>query len=1070
VKTKVITRWSLIWLVTAALLFAGGALNLLQRAFYPLPPTDGVLWVDKNGQVFADKVIPGLAGARAGIARGDRLIAISLDGQKFEEVTSSADVPLYIEAAGSGGSLTYFYQRPSYSFSNNYYYADLKNIDSLPRWTPSIIFLSIVGLVWLAVGLFVLLKQGSHSPFVLHFANVCLAAFVFHVYRSIGLEQDFDLAVSLLDDIAFAFFVPLFLHFCLRYPVRSEVFDKKPWRTLLIYLPAALLTLADLILTLGALLPVEALATVLHWLAGGFGLLRLLNQALMLHFVAGVSLGSAFLIWRFFTNRQVLVKQRLKWAMWGTFASVLPILAVEIARKFVSLPNDTFTSALTTLPLALIPLSFGHSVVRYRLMDVDIVVRRALVYAATTIAIAMMIGAVALGLVFLALGRDLSTTEITLRALIAVIAMAAIVMLSEPLKNYLQERADRYFYGTKYDLRQGLIDFGRTLSATTALEPLLDALTERLEQVLDVERLAVFVEDGSTQSGFRIAKKIGLSDDYSIPADFKNMIRQKSAGRGVVRADEIEMLENEPTGEARTLPFSVYKSAGHISESGSKHSSAIDSAIDKDFYASRRQAIAANGSEEKNITQSVPSNENALTESVPLPPSGNHSNALTNDALSNGGRIPQLRQELHYFVPCVVRSKMVAVIGLGRAKDGSLLSSEDLDILRSLSGYIAVAIENSLLYQEQQRQTLELSLLKEFNESIVESVNVGLLAVDEEGRILRCNTTFEEMMAFRRGEILGKRVEEIFDEAFAYDLNNILGKSRWHLTETRNAYKMRTVDSRGNRLIVNVSVAPLRSVSTAQSGAIVVLENVTSRVKFEETLQQSEKLSSIGLLAAGVAHEVNTPLTGVSSYTQMLLNMIPETDPKHELLRKMQRQTERASNIVSNLLNFSRIGSVSESNDLDINRLLDDTLQLLEPQLRKSQIELIRDYADYLPPVFGNNGKLQQVFTNLILNARDAMTDGGRLTLRTRFVEPDEIKIEVSDTGCGIEPENLGKIFDPFFTTKGVGNGTGLGLAVTYGIVQEHGGTIEAFSNKGEGTTFILSFPAANKTRQRAIS
>jgi two-component system, NtrC family, sensor kinase len=413
-------------------------------------------------------------------------------------------------------------------------------------------------------------------------------------------------------------------------------------------------------------------------------------------------------------------------------------------------------------------------------------------------------------------------------------------------------------------------------------------------------------------------------------------------------------------------------------------------------------------------------------------------------------------------VPCVVRSKMVAVVGLGRASDGSLLSSEDLDILKTVSGYIGVAIENSLLYQEQKKRAEELVLLKEFNESIVESVNVALIAVDESGKITSCNSTFEQM--------IGKLVEEIFDPAFAINLESILGKSRWHLTEVRNAYKLHTYDAHGKSLMLNVAVAPLRSISNQQTGAIVVLENVTSRVKLEETLQQSEKLSSIGLLAAGVAHEVNTPLTGVSSYTQMLLGMIPETDPKHALLQKMQKQTDRASNIVGNLLNFSRTGNASDFYEIDINKLLDDTLQLLEPQLRKSNVEIIKSYAPMPPKIFGNGGKLQQVFTNLILNARDAMFNGGTIALKTFVEGSDEIVIEVSDTGEGISAENINKIFDPFFTTKGVGNGTGLGLAVSYGIVQEHAGSIEAKSENGDGTTFRLVFPAAQKKAQQQLA
>jgi two-component system, NtrC family, sensor kinase len=1002
---KVLTSWSLVWLLATVLFVVGGALNLSQRATHKLPPTDGVVWqLRPDGGIYAERVLPGLAASRAGISTGDRLIGIGLDSDKTDEITSPADVQMFLEAAGVDGNLTYFYQRPSYAFANNYYYADLKHIDTQARWTAPIIFLTFVGMVWLGVGIFVLFKQGGHAPFVLHFAVICLAAFVFHVYRALYLGEDFDLAINLLDNLAFAFFGPLFLHFCLRYPVRSQVFNNSRWQTYLLYVPAIIITAGIFALSIIPQVAVKLdLIDAIAPLLDKFDLLGNLYQANFYHFVIFVAAGAGVLIRRFWRNKQTIVRQRLKWAMWGTIAAIVPIVAVQIARRFVYLPDDGYTTAITTLPLALIPLSFGHSVVRYRLMDVDVVVRRALVYALTTVAIAMMIGAVALGLVFLAIGSNLSTTEITLRALIAIIAMAGIVLLSEPLKKFLQERADRFFYGERYDLRRSLLDFGRTLSATTALEPLLNALTERLRQVLDVEKVAVFIEDENAPEHYILAKSIGLSEQYKIASDFRQMIRQKSAEKGIVRADELELFETEINREL---------------EAEENNSNGIVGKIEK---------FGRNG---KNV----------------------------------------VRQELHYYVPCVVRGRMVAVVGLGRASDGSLLSSEDLDILQTVSGYVAVAVENSLLYQEQEKRAEELALLKEFNESIVESVNVGLLAVNESGSITRCNSTFEEMLGLSRDETIGKFVEDIFDRGFALNLETILGKSRWHLTEIRHAYKLHTTSTDGKSLILNVAVAPLRSVSHNQTGAIIVLENVTSRVKLEETLQQSEKLSSIGLLAAGVAHEVNTPLTGVSSYTQMLLGMIPETDPKHALLLKVQKQTERASNIAGTLLNFSRGGNSTEFVEIDINKLLDDSLQLLEPQMRKSQVEIVRDYSDSKPKVLGNAGKLQQVFTNLILNARDAMLGGGAITLMTALTENGEVTIKISDTGEGISAENLSKIYDPFFTTKGVGSGTGLGLAVSYGIVQEHAGTIEATSKIGEGTTFHLVFPQFQPQLQRAVS
>ncbi len=986
-KEKMLTSWSLIWLLACVLFVTAAALNLSQRAFQNLPPTDGISWVQKSDGIYASKVVPGFAGSRAGISAGDKLIGIALEGDKTEEITSPADVQMFLEAAGVDGNLTYFYQKPTYSFANNYYFADLRHIDSIPRWNPSIIFLSIVGVIWLGVGIFVLFKQGSRSPFVLHFATVCLTAFVFHTYKAIGLGKDFDLAVDLLDNIALAFFVPLFVHFCIRYPVRSAVFTDPRWKTYLLYVPATTFSFVLIFLSLvPQFWPESVLTESLARITDRGDLFGNLYRANFYHFVIGVSAGASLLVWRFFRYRQPVVRQRLKWTMSGTIAAIVPVVLMQLVERLgFPIPDDNFSTALTTLPLALIPLSFGHSVVRYRLMDVDVVVRRALVYAITTIAIAMMIGAVALGLVFLAVGNSLSTTEITLRALIALIAMAAIVLLSEPLKKFLQERADRFFYGERYDLRQGLLDFGKTLSATTALGPLLDGLTERICQVLDVQKVAVFVEDEKAVEHYRIAKSVGFSEDYKIPSDFRTMIRQKSTLNGVVRADEFD-----------------------------------------------RQDIESN--------------------------SGSNGNG--------NGKKP-VRQELHYFVPCVVGGRMVAVIGLGRASDGSLLSSEDLEILKTISGYVAVAIENSQLYGQQKQHTEELALLKEFNESIIESVNVGLLAVDESGRITRCNSPFEEMMGLSRDEAVGKLVEEVFDESFALNLENILGKSRWHLTEVRNAYKLHTYDNGGRSLILNVAVAPLRSISNQQTGAIIVLENVTSRVKFEETMQQSEKLSSIGLLAAGVAHEVNTPLTGVSSYTQMLLGMIPDTDPKHALLQKMQRQTDRASNIVGNLLNFSRTGDSEEFREINLNQLLNDTLQLLEPQLRKSNIEIVKNYASVPPVISGSAGKLQQVFTNLILNARDAMFNGGLIVLKTTLENSGTVIVEVTDSGEGIPAENLKKVFDPFFTTKEVGSGTGLGLAVSYGIVQEHSGTIEARSRPGEGATFRLVFPPLQSERRK---
>jgi two-component system NtrC family sensor kinase len=225
-------------------------------------------------------------------------------------------------------------------------------------------------------------------------------------------------------------------------------------------------------------------------------------------------------------------------------------------------------------------------------------------------------------------------------------------------------------------------------------------------------------------------------------------------------------------------------------------------------------------------------------------------------------------------------------------------------------------------------------------------------------------------------------------------------------------------------------------------------------------------MASIGLLAAGVAHEVNTPLTGISSFTQMLLEGADPEDPRTRLLEKIERQTFRAAKIVNGLLNLSRPAqaAVSERAPVDMNTVIGEVLALLEHQFAQHNIKVRRDLCDEPLQVMGMEHKLQQVFLNLFLNARDAMPKGGWLSVSTR---PDDgrILVEVSDTGSGIPNEYLSRIYDPFFTTKTLGQGTGLGLSITYGIVREHEGAIDCDSSLGQGTRFVLSFPPVRVER-----
>jgi two-component system NtrC family sensor kinase len=261
--------------------------------------------------------------------------------------------------------------------------------------------------------------------------------------------------------------------------------------------------------------------------------------------------------------------------------------------------------------------------------------------------------------------------------------------------------------------------------------------------------------------------------------------------------------------------------------------------------------------------------------------------------------------------------------------------------------------------------------------------------------------------------------------------------------------------------VVNVSMAPLVGKSGERIGRLILIDDITQRMRLEEQLLQTEKLTSLGLLSASVAHEVNTPLAVISNYIQMLAKQFPEEDPRHNLVEKIIKQTFRASEIVNNLLNFSRTGA-AEFRELSLNEVIEETLSLVSHPFRTAHVDVVRNLRGDLPAVLGSSNRLQQVFLNLFMNARDSMPSGGMLEVRSSATN-GYVEVEVTDTGIGIARENLMRIFDPFFTTKATGRGTGLGLSVSYGIIQEHAGKIDVRSTPGKGTSFRLEFPAAKK-------
>ncbi len=438
-----------------------------------------------------------------------------------------------------------------------------------------------------------------------------------------------------------------------------------------------------------------------------------------------------------------------------------------------------------------------------------------------------------------------------------------------------------------------------------------------------------------------------------------------------------------------------------------------------------------------------------------------------------------------YYVSCKSHGKILAFIGVSRTTDGDFLSRDDIDLIVTLSNYVAIAVENSRLYTSLQQKADEYERLKEFSENIVESINVGILAAGLDDRVESWNTQIERLTGISREEAVGRPLSDLFPQELCQRFDELRGEegvhnvyrvalqprrqaaqSMGHAAELPGAYRNGNSGAQNGSYslmparesMVNIAIAPLVSREMRQIGRLVIFDDVTDRDELERRLVQADKLSSIGLLAAGVAHEVNTPLAVISTYAQMLAKQVSGDDQKSKLLEKIAKQTFRASEIVNSLLNFSRT-SPTDFIELDLNRVIRETAGLVEHQFKTAGVQTELNLADDVLPARANSGKLQQVFLNLFINARDAMPGGGTLTVRS-WSEGGFAHIEIADTGQGISPDHLARIYDPFFTTKGAKKGTGLGLSITYGIVQEHKGTIEVDSSPETGTCFRLEFPA----------
>jgi signal transduction histidine kinase/GAF domain-containing protein len=715
-----------------------------------------------------------------------------------------------------------------------------------------------------------------------------------------------------------------------------------------------------------------------------------LDRVWLLYLSASYLAGALTLSLAYRRAEDPVLRRQLTYLRNGTVLGILPFTVLYVVPYLIGvLPGHYQKMAI--LSLVLIPITCAYAVLRYRLMDVDVIFQQGYVYTLATLCVL----AVFYGLIF----SFVRPETLSAAPIVGLILFATFIF--QPIRDWLQEKLDRYvFYKGRYDYRRNLIAFARELTSETDLDAMMSALGDRLVHTLPIQHVAFFVDDDSGGDRFVLRTIVGA--------------RRERLPRPGDPTLDLSFLRTQP---------------------------------DKPYLFFERTSLLLD---------------------------------VVSHTMPRAVRTTIADLDLTYYFPCTARGRTIAWLGISRTEKNDFLSSDDVELLITLSGYVGIAIENARLYHTLQSKAEEYERLKEFSENIVESINVGILAVDLEDRVGSWNTQIERLTGVPRDKAIGRPLRDLFPEELCEEFDEARAETGIH-----NIYKFSfrpkslAIATNGNghgnghghgaadgdstprEAILNLAIAPLVSKDLQQIGRLIIFDDITDRDELERRLVQADKLSSIGLLAAGVAHEVNTPLAVISTYAQMLAKQISDNSAQSKLLEKIAKQTFRASEIVNSLLNFSRT-STTELIELDLNRLLRETLGLIEHQLSNVGIRPGFDFEDPLPSIKGNPGKLQQVFLNLFLNARDAMERDGALSVRT-WSDDATVYVEVRDTGQGIAAENLSRIYDPFFTTTGARRGTGLGLSVSYGIVREHGGEIEVESQPGSGTRFQLGFPLTRK-------
>ena len=859
-----------------------------------------------NGVVVVKSVDKGTGAEQIGLKPGDEILLIGetpsaeVEGLQKTLRRIGQDIPLVVQRGNQTLKLTY-------------------RVPELKVDYPYLI-LSFIGFLYLAIGLFTLFRGGKRESTLFFF--VTLLSFVVYVYTQAG---DIDLSYKILEtveDFALILLPPLTLNFFLVFP-RPIVRHKGLIAAM--YLPPALLAAwnADLLL-FNNRVPI----------ASPYRSFQLIKNWEYVHFAIYFTLAVVALAYTYRMAAAVGRKQ-IKWIYLGMALGFLPFLLVYIVPFLVVGSVKPIYSTIAILPLALIPLAFAVSILKYKLWDVEVVIKEILAYSVTFI-----FGMIAFSTVNLVLSSVIEERSALERNFLAFSSGLLIAGVLIPVKGRIESVIEMLVYRDSYRHRRAMTDFAQELATFHDVHDLISMVRQRLRAALEIEKMNLFTREGSSfvvyEPDVALPERLAVSDFGNLPLDGPMILTEPRLP--------------DPT----DTPWKLLK-AGY-----------------------------------------------------------------------------------RYVLPLRNRGELQGFLLFGTKRGDEPLSRDDLHLLNSLTAPVALAIENSRLYGRLRRQLEEIRSLKEYNENIIESSSSAIAVVASDGTVLTANRAFWTLVGADEGT--DESIRSLFPP---------LHELRGGTLETQ------FINREGVEKEVTVSASPLHA-GDIDGARVIVVGDITDRVRLERELQEKERLASLGLLAAGVAHEVNTPLTGISSYAQLLLKDTPPDDPRYQLLKKMETQSFRASNLVNNLLDL--IANRPRTREtVTIPALISATLALHEDLMKAKKISV---HVDGIPntTVYGNFQDLQQVLTNVLLNARDAVGERGNIWIAGVESE-DRVELRIRDDGKGIPADLVSRIFEPLVTTKRGQGGTGLGLAITRRILHAMDGQISVESMPGQGAEFTITLP-----------